>query len=62
MRELARGIAEISTLSELDMIVALEELILAIPQYLAEGKIVRLGDFGTFRLILNSAARTARRK
>lgn len=54
LRELARRIAVISTLSEPDMVAALEALIFAIPQYLAEGKIVRLGDFGTFRLILNS--------
>ncbi|HBX70296.1 MAG TPA: hypothetical protein DEH25_13195 [Chloroflexi bacterium] len=53
-RELSDQIAAISTLSSIDMLAALEALLIAIPQELAQGRIVDLGDFGSFRLRVQS--------
>lgn len=52
VRELAEEIATISTLSTADIVAALEGLLLVIPKHIAEGKLVRLGELGTFRLTL----------
>jgi predicted histone-like DNA-binding protein len=52
LRELVDDIADISTLSQADMMGAIESLIQRIPKYLEEGKIVRLGDLGSFFLSL----------
>jgi predicted histone-like DNA-binding protein len=54
LRQLADQIAEISTVSSIDTLAVLESLIQVIPDHLLDGRIVRLGDFGTFRLTLSS--------
>jgi len=54
VRELADRITEASTLTTIDTLAVLEALLKVIPRELASGKIVRLGDFGTFRLTLKS--------
>jgi predicted histone-like DNA-binding protein len=54
LRELADQIAQISTVSSIDTLAVLESLIEVMPAQLRDGKIVKLGDFGTFRLTLSS--------
>ncbi len=54
LRTLANRIAEISTVSTIDTLAVLESLITVLPEYLVDSKIVRLGDFGSFRLTLSS--------
>ncbi len=53
-RQLALEAADRSTLSDADMDASMTNLLTLIPKHLAEGKIVDLGDFGTFRLTINS--------
>src|SRR5574339_118271 len=50
MRMLAERASRMSTLSTPDMIAAIEALLAIIPQELARGNIVELGDFGHFWL------------
>ena len=50
MRTLAKRIAEISTVSTVDTMAVLEGLLTVLPQELADGNVVRLGDFGSFWL------------
>jgi len=50
LRELANRIAQISTVSTVDTMAVLEALLQVIPEELADGNIVRLGDFGSFSL------------
>jgi len=50
MRELAERASDMSTLSTPDMIAAIEILLAIIPDELAHGNIVELGDFGNFWL------------
>ena len=52
--KLAERMAEISTLSSIDLTAALEALLTVIPKELAAGNIVRLGDFGSFSLRVRS--------
>jgi predicted histone-like DNA-binding protein len=52
VRQLMQRIAEMSTLSSADVVITLEALLRVIPQYITEGKIVRLGELGSFRLSL----------
>lgn len=54
LRQLAKRIAEISTVSSIDTLAVLEALLQLIPEELAEGKIVKLRDFGSFRITLRS--------
>ena len=49
-RALAKEVAEISTISAPDVAGTLEALLSQIPKELANGNIVDLGDFGSFRL------------
>jgi len=49
-RQLAEMAARESTLSTMDMMAAYESLLALIPHQLAEGKVVELGDFGSFWL------------
>lgn len=53
-RELAEMAAERSTLSTMDMMAAIEGFLAIIPQQLAKGNIVELGDFGTYWLKTSS--------
>ncbi len=50
LRRLAEQITAISTVSVIDVIAVLEALLTVIPQELANGNLVDLGEFGTFRL------------
>jgi predicted histone-like DNA-binding protein len=54
VRQLAKEIADISTVSIVDTIAVIESFIQLIPKHLAEGEIVRLGDFGSFSIKLIS--------
>lgn len=49
-RELAEMAAQRSTLSTMDMMAAIESFLAIIPEQLAKGNIVELGDFGNFWL------------
>lgn len=49
-RELAERAAQMSTLTTTDMVAAIESLLTIIPDELAKGNIVELGDFGSFWL------------
>jgi predicted histone-like DNA-binding protein len=49
-REVAEMAAERSTLSTMDMMAAIESFLAIIPQQLAKGNIIELGDFGNFWL------------
>ena len=50
VRQLAERASRMSTLSTPDMIAAIEALLAIIPQELADGNIVELGEFGSFWL------------
>lgn len=50
LRQLAGRISEISTVSSTDTMAVLEALLKTIPQELADGNVVELGDFGNFWL------------
>ena len=50
LRALAKQISEISTVSVPDTVAVLEGLLAQIPKELSNGNIVELGDFGSFRL------------
>ncbi len=54
VRALAKRISRESTISTMDTAAVLEGLLQVIPDLLLEGNIVKLGDFGTFRLSLSS--------
>jgi predicted histone-like DNA-binding protein len=54
VRQLAKEIADISTVSIVDTIAVIESFIQLIPKHLAESEIVRLGDFGSFSIKLIS--------
>jgi predicted histone-like DNA-binding protein len=47
-REVAEMAAQRSTLSTMDMMAAIESFLAIIPEQLAKGNIVELGDFGNF--------------
>jgi len=53
-REMAEMAAQRSTLSTMDMMAAIESFLTIIPEQLAKGNIVELGDFGSFWLRSNS--------
>ena len=53
LRELVTGVSEMSSLSTIDMIAAIEGLLVAIPKELVTGKSVVLGEFGTYYLTLH---------
>ena len=50
MRELAEEISQMSTLSTADMLAAIEAMLILIPEHLANGEVVELGDFGNIWL------------
>lgn len=51
---LARTINSMSTVSSADTAAVLEAFLNVVPDQLAEGRIVELGDFGSFRLTVSS--------
>jgi len=54
LRELAKEIGAISTVSSTDTLAVLEALLTIIPKELSKGNIVELGDFGSFWLKTNA--------
>ena len=54
LRQISRQISEISTVSSVGTMANIEALLTLIPRELVEGNIVQLGDFGSFRLRINS--------
>lgn len=54
LRKVAQRIGGISTVSSADTMATLEGLLEVIPQELADGHIVELGDLGSFRLSAKS--------
>jgi predicted histone-like DNA-binding protein len=50
LRELAEEASDRSTLSTADMMAAIESFLAIVPDALADGKVVELGDFGNFWL------------
>ena len=54
VRGLAKRISDISTVSSVDVMAVLEALFQVVPGELADGRIVRCGDFGSFSTTLQS--------
>lgn len=54
LRQMAERISQISTISTADTMAVLEALLTVIPEELAAGNIVELGDFGSFWLRIES--------
>ena len=55
LRQLAKEISTISTVSVADTMAVLEDLLEVVPKQLANGNIVRLGEFGSFNIQVKSA-------
>ena len=53
VRDLAKRISRESTISIMDTTAVIEGLLQVIPDELLQGKIVKLGDFGTFRTTIS---------
>ncbi|HXQ34428.1 MAG TPA: HU family DNA-binding protein, partial [Anaerolineales bacterium] len=51
---IAKSINNMSTVSSVDTAAVLEAFLTVVPEKLAEGNIVELGDFGSFRISLSS--------
>jgi len=51
---IAKSINSMSTVSSVDTAAVLEAFLSVVPDQLADGKIVELGDFGTFRISVSS--------
>jgi len=51
---LSKRISQISTVSTIDTMATLEGFLQVVPEEIAEGRIVKLGDFGRFSLTLSS--------
>ena len=52
LRDLSKELSLQSTVSPADVLAVLESLLEAVPRHLGRGNIVRLGDFGSFNLII----------
>jgi predicted histone-like DNA-binding protein len=55
VRGLAKRISDISTVSTVDVMAVLEAFFQTVPAEMAEGRIVRFGDFGSFYTTLQSS-------
>lgn len=53
-RDLAKEIAEITTVSVPDAVAVLESLVMIIPRHIEKGEIVRLGELGSLRITVKS--------
>jgi predicted histone-like DNA-binding protein len=53
LRQLSQRIADNSTVGRTDVLAVLDAMLYVIPQELADGNIVELGDFGSFWLRIN---------
>lgn len=60
--ELCKEIEKISTVSEADILAVLSSLVSVVPDKLANGQIVRIGDLGDFRPSLNSEGHDSEEK
>ena len=56
LRELAKRISSMSTVTSIDTMAVLEALVQVIPDELAAGNIIRLGDFGSFFTTIKSGS------
>jgi len=56
LHQLAKEISDISTLNPADTIAVLVALVEKMSEKLADGRIVRLGDFGSFQLAVSSSS------
>ncbi len=54
LRQIAKRISRESTVSMMDTLAVLEGFLQVIPDMLSEGKIVKLAEFGTFRVTISS--------
>ena len=54
LRELAKEISAISTVSSPDVMAVIESLLQVITKHLAQGEIVRLGEFGSYSVRISS--------
>ncbi len=54
LRQIAKRISRESTISMMDTLAVLEGFVQVVPDLLLEGKIVKLGEFGTFRCTISS--------
>jgi len=54
LRDFAKRISRESTVSSMDTMAVLEGLLQILPDEIANGKIIKLGDFGTFRSTITS--------
>jgi predicted histone-like DNA-binding protein len=54
LRDFAKRISRESSLSSMDVMAVLEGLLQIIPDEIMNGKIIKLGDFGTFRTTISS--------
>ena len=54
LRDFAKRISRESTVSSMDAMAVLEGLLQIIPDEISNGKIIKLGDFGTFRSTISS--------
>lgn len=54
LRQLAKEIADISTVSSVDTMAVIESLIQLIPKHITQGETVRLGEFGSFSIGISS--------
>lgn len=54
LRDFAKRISRESTVSSMDAMAVLEGLLQIIPDEILNGKIIKLGDFGTFRSTLSA--------
>jgi len=54
LRQLAKEIAEISTVNIVDIMAVIESFIQLIPRHIGQGQIVRLGEFGSFYVGISS--------
>lgn len=54
LRDLAKEIAEISTMSLPDVIGVLESVVMLVPRHIKQGKIIRLGELGSLRISISS--------
>ncbi len=58
IRALAEQISRRTTLTATDVIATLEAFIALVPEHMLNGKIVKLGDFGSFRINIKSNGST----
>jgi predicted histone-like DNA-binding protein len=53
-RDVINAIAKTSTVSTPDIVAVIESFFQLIPEYLKEGKIINVGDLGSFTVVLES--------